>query len=75
MTWLWKQGIPTLATSRQLPVSLSLTPGYSALQEIVPRLEPTQGFRTLGVYVTPTGNYATQAKVLRGYAERFNSHL
>jgi hypothetical protein len=75
MTWLWKQGIPTLATSRQLPASLSLTPGYNALKEIIPRLEPTQGFRKLGVYVTPSGNYATQAKVLRGYAERFNSHL
>jgi len=75
MTWLWKQGIPTLATSRQLPVSLSLTPGYSALPEIVPRLKPTQGFHTLGLYITPSENYATRAKVLRGYAERFNSQL
>jgi hypothetical protein len=75
MTWLWKQGIPTLATSHQLPASLSLTPGYSALPEIVPRLKPTQGFHTLGLYITPSENYATRAKVLRGYAERFNSQL
>jgi hypothetical protein len=75
MSWLWKNGIPRLATSRQMPATLSLTTGYGSLLEIVPRIEPTQGFRTLGVYLTPSGNYATQAKFLRGHAEQFKNLL
>ncbi len=54
MSWLWKNGIPHLATSRQSPGKLSLTTGYQTLKDVVPRLEPTEGFRTLGVYITPS---------------------
>jgi hypothetical protein len=41
MSWLWKNGVPRLATSRQMPATLSLTTGYGSLLEIVPRIEPT----------------------------------
>jgi len=71
MSWLWKNGIPHLATSRQSPGKLSLTTGYQTLKDVVPRLEPTKGFRTLGVYITPSGKLSKQAKVLREHAENF----
>jgi hypothetical protein len=75
MTWLWKNGIPQLATSRQSPGKLSLTTGYQTLPDIVPQVEPTEGFRTLGVYITPSGNFSKQAKILRGHAEQFRDQL
>jgi len=71
MTWLWKNGIPRLATISQSPVSMMLTTGTDPLQEMVPRIEPTDGFRTLGVYLTPAGQYKKQVKILRAHAEMF----
>jgi hypothetical protein len=71
MSWLWKNGIPHLATSWQSPGKLSLTTGYQTLKDIVPRFEPTEGFRMLGVYITPSGKFTKQAKVLREHAESF----
>jgi len=65
MSWLWKNGIPHLTTSRQSPGKLSLTTGYQTLKDVVPRLEPTEGFRTLGVYITPSGKFSKQAKSSR----------
>jgi len=75
MTWLWNNGLPRLATARQSSAHMVLTTGYNMLQDIVPRIEPTMGYRTLGVYVTPSGTYTKQAKVLRGYAETFRDQL
>ncbi|MFO0446277.1 MAG: hypothetical protein ACK51L_01300, partial [bacterium] len=71
MQWLWTQGIPRLATARQSPAMMALHTGGNLIPDAVPRLEPTQGFRTLGVYITPSGRYAEQVKVLRRYAEEF----
>jgi hypothetical protein len=69
MQWLWKQSIPKLATIRQTPTTVTMTSGNNTLPAIVPRIEPTKGFPTLGVYLTPSGQYHSQAKVLRSYAE------
>jgi hypothetical protein len=55
MAWLWREGVPRLATSREAPGSLYLTACYSRVQEIIPRLAPTDGFCTLGVYLSPSG--------------------
>ena len=49
--------------------------GGNHILDVVPRLEPTQGFRTLGVYITPSGRYAEQVKVLRRYAEEFKQQI
>jgi len=75
MTWLWREGIPRLATSREAPGSLYLTAGYSRVQEIIPRLAPTDGFRTLGVYLSPSGTSQLQTKVLRQHADKYKSQL
>ena len=52
-----------------------MTTGGNSIPDIVPRIEPTHGFCTLGVYVTPSGRYHTQVKVLRQYAEQFQQQL
>jgi hypothetical protein len=75
MSWLWRNGILRLATIHQTPALLSLTTGTNALPDIVPRIEPTQGFWTLGVYLTPSGQCTRQAKVLRAYAEEFRDQI
>jgi hypothetical protein len=53
----------------------SPTTGDNTLPDTVPRIEPTQGFRTLGVYLTPSGQYNCQAKILRQYAEQFKQQI
>jgi ribonuclease HI len=75
MQWLWKQGIPKLATIREAPATIALTTGENPLPDTVPRIEPTQGFRTLGVYLTPSGQYTSQVKVLRRHAEQLKQLL
>jgi hypothetical protein len=43
MTWLWKNGIPKLATIKESPSSLTLTTRYSEQAEEVPRIEISEG--------------------------------
>jgi hypothetical protein len=62
-----------MAPTRHSPASMSLTIGLSPVADIVPRLEPTEGFRTLGVYITPSGTYRQKVKVLRKQTETFRA--
>jgi hypothetical protein len=55
MTWHWKNGIPQLATTRQVHGNLSLTAGQNKLSETVPWIEPTTSFRMLSMYITLSG--------------------
>jgi hypothetical protein len=75
MSWIWKNGVPQLTTARQSPATMSLTTGVSPLADTVPRIEPTTCFRTLGVYITLSGNYRHQVKILCFQAEKFKSQL
>lgn len=69
MTWLWKNGIPRLATTDQAPGELSLTAENSGTAEKVPRVEPTTGFHTLGVYIAPCGSQTKQVMILHQHSE------
>ncbi len=75
MTWLWSNGVPRLATARDTPASLPLTCGYATTTVAVPRIEPTQAFRTLGVYVAGSGNQAKQASILRSHSDSYKDSL
>jgi hypothetical protein len=75
MTWLWRNGVPTLAPPSLAPSSLTRTTGSEPLAVTVPRISPYTGFRTLGVYITPSGNYQQQVKMLCGYAEKFKAQI
>lgn len=73
MTWLWKNGVPRLATNHQSPGHFFLTSGYKTLREAIPCIEPGSGFRTLWVHLSPSGSQSHQEKVLWQHAECFQS--
>ncbi len=75
ISWIWTNDIPRLATIRSTPAGLALTTGCTEIQENVPRIEPTQSFRTLGVYIAGSGNQAKQAAVLRSHADQYHFSL
>ncbi len=54
---------------------LYLTSGYSVARETVPRIEPSIGFQTLGVYLTPSSSQLHQAKVLREISDRYYNSI
>jgi len=60
-----------LATTKQSPGNLNLTTGYSNEAEEVPRLEVSEAFRTLGVYISPSGNQMQQIKILRRHTQQY----
>jgi hypothetical protein len=75
MTWIWNNGIPRLAMIRSTPKDLELTTGASNIPEMVPRIEPTQSFRTLGVYIAGSGTQAKQATVLRSHSDAYKESV
>ena len=56
MAWRWVHGKAQLMTAAEFPGKLFLTSGSSMDLEEVPRLEPTENYRTLGVHITVTGS-------------------
>ncbi len=54
IAWVWKKGVPTLATSATAPGIMELTSGYSSMTSTVPRIEPSDSFHMLGVYISPS---------------------
>jgi hypothetical protein len=55
----------------------SLTPkrnddiGYQMTPAVVPRIETTESFQTLGVYISPSGSQKQQFKILRNHAKSY----
>jgi len=50
--------IATLASSTQHPGTLVMMNGLEPTPKMVPRMEPTSTYRTLGVYLSPSGDMA-----------------
>ena len=63
--------VARMATTHESPAQLHLTSGYSTDKEEVPRLEPTQGYHTLGVYIAPNGGMTKSFNIHREISERF----
>jgi hypothetical protein len=72
IAWNWGTSQPKMATITHNPITLSLTSGYDTTLEQLPRIEPTQAFRTLGVYISASGCQKKQMEVLRTYTQRYN---
>jgi hypothetical protein len=68
MSWRWEQGKTKLHTQLSLPGQLTMTSGSDPTPAIITRIEPTDTFWTLGVYVTPNGSSAGAFKMLREIA-------
>jgi hypothetical protein len=68
MSWQWSKGIAKLHTIETLPGELFMTSGPCPDQVSIPRIEPTSSFRSLGVYLTPSGNSEGGLLTLRDIA-------
>jgi hypothetical protein len=64
-----------LATIRSTPAGLELTTGHHFIPETVPRIESSQPFHTLGVYIAGSGNQAKQAAILHGHSESYKENI
>ena len=71
LSWTWPNGVPTLSTQRKAPGKMELTSGTSRQPEVVPRIEATDSFRTLGIYVSPSGTQTKQFTILRAIADEY----
>jgi hypothetical protein len=75
LAWVWKNGKPSLATIKQSPGTMNLTTGTNPNTTEVPRIAPTDSFRTLGVYLSPSGSQQKQVKILRQYADDYYTKI
>mmetsp|Transcript_16534 Transcript_16534/g.23566 ORF Transcript_16534/g.23566 Transcript_16534/m.23566 type:complete len:608 (+) Transcript_16534:2708-4531(+) len=71
ISWQWKNGRAYLATISQAPGALKLTSGSSTHKEVVPRFQPTETYRTLGVFISGSGGTKKSMEILRGRASEF----
>lgn len=65
LSWQWKIGITSLATISQHPGTIKLTSGAIPDPEIVPRIEPTATYCTLGVHISPAGTTTESFHILK----------
>jgi len=56
IAWKWEKGVATMQRKAQVQGELQVTAGYSTKPVAVPRLDPQEGFRTLGVYISLNGS-------------------
>jgi hypothetical protein len=56
LSWRWSKGKAVLETQETSPASFHMTSGGQQETTLIPRIEPTTSFRTLGVYLTPRGS-------------------
>jgi len=75
MTWLWTNGIPRLTTVRTTPSNLTLTTGHDTSETVVPRIKPTQAYRTLGTYLAGSGAQTKKAAIIQSHSESYKEGL
>ncbi len=73
--WHWSQGKAIMLTPELSKASLRLTEGYNSTPITIPRLSPYNSYRTLGVYISPSGSCLKALKVLRSMAEDYASKV
>jgi len=65
MAWRWKHGVATLVPPMQHSHKLLLSAGYNTDNLIeVPQLSPFDSYRTLGAYLSPSGDTAVACSIL-----------
>ena len=75
MSWRWKGSIATLHTQLTLPAQLTMTSGQDPTPTTIPRIEPTSSFRTLGVFITPSGSNKGAISVLKDITVQFATNI
>jgi hypothetical protein len=66
LSWCWVHGKPVLQTSSTAPATLQMTSEGDPTLITIPCIETTSSFRTLGVYISPSGSNKGALKVLQG---------
>jgi hypothetical protein len=75
MARVWKNGQPIPAPISKAPGNMDLTSGYNTFPTTVPHIEVTEAFRTLGVYISPSGSQQKQIKILRQHSEEYSINV
>jgi len=70
MMWIWKDGIPKLDPPHS-SARLCLMTGINAIPEEVPCISHHVGFRTLSVFLSPSGSQKKQIAILRAYSIKY----
>jgi len=73
--WEWVGGRPYMKPSISSHATLALTSGHVPTYTVIPRKEPWEAMRTLGVRPAPDGNYKKEARYLKDKADTFASRL
>lgn len=74
--WKWKQGSAWMSTPELSHQSLHLMEGYDVNKPIpVPQLSPFKAYRTLGVYISPSGSSNTAANILKENADDYAAKI
>jgi hypothetical protein len=75
LSWHWAGGNAELHAQLTLPATLTMTSGSDPTPIAVPRIEPTQSFRTLGVYLTPSGCNKGAITILQEIVLNYATHI
>jgi hypothetical protein len=76
MSWDWSKGRAILSTPSTSTDTLLLTEGYNITSPIeVPRLSPYSSYKTLGVYISPSGSSNQACLILKGKAIDYGVRL
>lgn len=65
MAWKWTDSRASLHTQLTLPGELLMTSGNDTSQIAIPCIEPTDSFRTLGVFLSPSGSNKGAMSILQ----------
>jgi hypothetical protein len=63
LSWKWNNGRATLHTIQSAPGSIKLTSGDNPEVVEILHIEPSETFRTLDVYITPSGSNGAMTKL------------
>jgi hypothetical protein len=75
ISWTWKHGKATMATIEQAPGKITLTSGLHCTTQTIPRLQPTDSFRALGVHPSACGIMKKAKEILRGHSIDFGHSI
>jgi hypothetical protein len=81
LSWQWNNGQATCHTLTSLPYDLRTTSGgNTSTSEVIKRIETTEPYRTLGVWISPIGHNKGAMEILHQITTDFNkcittSHL
>jgi hypothetical protein len=73
LSWRWNKGRAKLHTQLTLPAQIAMTSGMDPTPSVIKRIEHTDTFRTLGVYLTPDGTCKGAFTVLKEIAFTYAS--